>query len=143
MFGDGRPYLVALLLPDLHAIRRGGGIGLEVRDVLGRVVAEVNRGAAPAERVRGFAVLPRDLRADEGELTPTLKARRHVCEDHFRDLIRRCTQTPGPGPQCQNATRRGVRRVGPAGASSARLKPGGVPAADFPAGPADPIASRP
>jgi long-chain acyl-CoA synthetase len=102
VFGDARPYLVALLLPDLHAIRRGGGIGLEVRDVLGRVVAEVNRGAAPAERVRGFAVLPRDLRAEEGELTPTLKARRHVCEEHFRDLIESLYPDTRPRPPVPN-----------------------------------------
>jgi len=106
VFGDGRPYLVALLLPDLHAIRRGGGIDADVHDVLGRVVADVNRGAAPAERVRGFAALPRDLRAEEGELTPTLKARRHVCEEHFRDLIEALypdTRPRPPGPNTPHA----------------------------------------
>ncbi len=87
VFGDGRPYLVALLSPDVLVIRRAGLTDAEVHDVLGQVVAGVNRAAAPAERVRGFAVLPRELRAEEGELTPTLKARRSVCEEHFRDLI--------------------------------------------------------
>ena len=85
--GHGRPYLVALLSPDAHGIRPAGRTDEDVRRVLGGVVADVNRGAAHAERVRGFAVLPRELRAEEGELTPTLKPRRHVCEAHFRDLI--------------------------------------------------------
>ena len=98
VFGDGRPYLVALLSPDLHAIRRGGGINAEVRDVLGRVVADVNRGAGAAQRVRGFAVLPRELRAEEGELTPTLKARRDACEEHFRDLIESLYPDTPPRP---------------------------------------------
>jgi long-chain acyl-CoA synthetase len=85
--GHGRPYLVALLSPDAHGIRPAGRTDEDVRRVLGGVVADVNRGAAHAERVRGFAILPRELQAEEGELTPTLKPRRHVCEEHFRDLI--------------------------------------------------------
>jgi long-chain acyl-CoA synthetase len=37
--------------------------------------------------VKRFAILPRDLSIDEGEITPTLKLRRRVCEEHFADLI--------------------------------------------------------
>jgi long-chain acyl-CoA synthetase len=85
--GDGRPYLVALLVPDRTQIGAAARSGLEVRRLLEGVVAGVNRGASRAERVQRFAILPRDLRAEEGELTPTLKARRHVCEAHFRELI--------------------------------------------------------
>jgi long-chain acyl-CoA synthetase len=96
--GDGRPYLVALLSPNLDEIRPAGRTDAEVRRLLGRVVADVNRGAAHAERVRGFAVLPRELRAEEGELTPTLKARRHVCEEHFRDLIESLYADARPRP---------------------------------------------
>ncbi len=96
--GDGRPYLVALLLPDWHAVRRGAGIDADIRDVLGRAVGDLNQGAAPGERVRRFAVLPRELRAEEGELTPTLKARRQVCEAHFRDLVESLYSDAGPGP---------------------------------------------
>ena len=96
--GDGRPYLVALLSPDLDEIRPAARTDVEVHRLLGRVVADVNRGAARAERVRGFAVLPRELRAEEGELTPTLKARRHVCEEHFRDLIESLYADARPRP---------------------------------------------
>ncbi len=96
--GDGRPYLVALLLPDFLAIRRGASVDAELRDVLGRAVAEVNQRAAPGERVRRFALLPRELRAAEGELTPTLKARRQACEAHFRDLIESMYPDTRPRP---------------------------------------------
>ena len=98
VIGDGRPYIVALLSPDPHEVRPACRTDAEVRDLLGRVVAEVNRGAAHAERVRGFAVLPRELRAQEGELTPTLKVRRHVCEEHFRDLIESLYAEARPKP---------------------------------------------
>ncbi|HEU5158885.1 MAG TPA: long-chain fatty acid--CoA ligase, partial [Streptosporangiaceae bacterium] len=83
----GRPYLVALLVPDPAQIGAAPRTGAEVRRLLEGVVAGVNRGASRAERVQRFAILPRDLRAEEGELTPTLKARRQVCQEHFRDLI--------------------------------------------------------
>ena len=29
------------------------------------------------------SVLPRDFSADEGEITPTLKLKRRVCQEHF------------------------------------------------------------
>ena len=95
--GHGRPYLVALLAPDAEGVRASR----DARGALAEVVAGVNRSAGPAERVRAFAILPRELRAEEGEITPTLKVRRHVCEDHFRDLIASLYAAPGetgPGP---------------------------------------------
>ncbi len=96
--GHGRPYLVALLSPDAHAIRAVARTGPDVRRVLGGVLADVNRGAARAERVRRFAILPRELRAEEGEITPTLKPRRRVCEEHFRDLIESLYADDRAGP---------------------------------------------
>jgi long-chain acyl-CoA synthetase len=102
VLGQGRPYLVALLSPDLDEIRPAGRTDAEVRRLLGRVVADVNRGAAHAERLRSFAVLPRELRAEEGELTPTLKARRHICEEHFRDLIESLYADARPRPRSQD-----------------------------------------
>lgn len=91
MVGHGRPYLVALLAPDSEGVRAPR----DARSALAEVVAEVNRSAGPAERVRAFAILPRELRAEEGEITPTLKVRRHVCEDHFSDLIASLYAAPG------------------------------------------------
>ena len=34
-----------------------------------------------------FAVLPRDLSVDAGELTPTLKVRRAIVEKEYADLV--------------------------------------------------------
>jgi len=84
--GEGRPYLVALLALEQHAAR-AAGTPEAVRDLVGRTVADVNRGLGLAERVRRFAILPRDFLPERGEVTPTLKLRRRVCEEHFRDVI--------------------------------------------------------
>ena len=47
----------------------------------------LNSTLAPFERVRRFAILPRELTLEAGEITPTLKVRRRVVTEHFADLI--------------------------------------------------------
>lgn len=89
VIGDGRPYLVALLVPADEAVdlTADGGDGLHA--LLEHEVAAVNRRLGAAEQVRRFAVLPRTLSEEASELTPTLKVRRHVCEQHFSEEIER------------------------------------------------------
>ena len=41
----------------------------------------------PHERIRQIAVLPREFTTDAGEISATHKIKRHVVEEHFRDLI--------------------------------------------------------
>jgi long-chain acyl-CoA synthetase len=79
--GEGRPYLVALITldPDETA-------GLEHADVTASIeasVGEINRHRSTFEQIKRFAILPRDFSAAEGEITPTMKLRRRVCEEHF------------------------------------------------------------
>jgi long-chain acyl-CoA synthetase len=95
--GDNRPYLVALLTLDPDeapalASELGVDGGLEamasderVRAVLQRDVDAANDRFARIEQVKRFGVLARDLSQDEGELTPTMKVKRNVVEDRYRD----------------------------------------------------------
>jgi long-chain acyl-CoA synthetase len=50
-------------------------------------VARLNAGRAPAERIKAWRVLPRELTVAGGELTPTLKVKRAVVIDRFGDLV--------------------------------------------------------
>jgi long-chain acyl-CoA synthetase len=43
----------------------------------------VNAGLSRFEQIKRFAILPRDFSMAEGELTPTLKLKRRVCQEHF------------------------------------------------------------
>jgi long-chain acyl-CoA synthetase len=54
---------------------------------MARIVADVNRRLGPEEKVRRFAILERDFLPEKGELTPTLKVKRRVVEEHFGDEI--------------------------------------------------------
>ena len=47
------------------------------------VVDTANAELARPEQIKRFDVLPRDFSAEEGEITPTLKLKRRVCEQHF------------------------------------------------------------
>lgn len=87
VFGEGRRFIVALIVPEWSVVGDSSPAGTQVRTLLGRVVDEVNAGLGDAERVRRFAILPQPLSAAEGEITPTLKVRRHICEQHFHELI--------------------------------------------------------
>ena len=48
---------------------------------------EINRERVRVEQIKKFTILPRDFSQEEGELTPTLKLRRRVVQEHFADEI--------------------------------------------------------
>ena len=77
--GDRRPYLVALVSLDPEAGLSPADAQPRIQQVVDGVNAELSR----FEQIKRFAILPRDFSAAEGELTPTLKLKRRVCEEHF------------------------------------------------------------
>lgn len=100
MLGDRRPYCVALLVPNFanleleakakgwpHANLRELLQSAPVRALYASVIGELNDGLAPFETIKKFELLDRELSADAGELTPTLKVRRKVVSQTFAELI--------------------------------------------------------
>jgi long-chain acyl-CoA synthetase len=100
LIGDGRPFVVALLAPDLEAVAawaREHGLDpaddqaiLATPELAARfaeVVEGVNAGLARFEQIREFRVLPRGFTVDGGELTPTMKVKRRVVAAAYEDLI--------------------------------------------------------
>jgi long-chain acyl-CoA synthetase len=97
--GDGRKYLTALVSLDAEAIEAaiGGPDGHGAVEVLAThpvVVREItaaiealNAGRAPAERIKAWRILPRELTVAGGELTPTLKVKRSVVIERFGELV--------------------------------------------------------
>jgi long-chain acyl-CoA synthetase len=98
VYGDGRPHVVALLVPDAEWLRswaRGAGKSAtddlaadgDLRGVLGAAVDRVNRQLSVIERVRRFVVTTEPFTIDNGQLTPTMKIRRHVIGRTYRDAL--------------------------------------------------------
>jgi long-chain acyl-CoA synthetase len=59
----------------------------EVRRLIGDWVEEVNKELAQVEQVKKFAMLPKELDHEEGELTATQKVKRRAIAAMFADLV--------------------------------------------------------
>lgn len=96
VYGEGRPYLVALLALRWSLVeqwQRARGIVATRRELVehpallaavGEEVARANAAVSRPEQVRRFALLPHDLSVEAEELTSTLKVRRAVVTDRYR-----------------------------------------------------------
>ncbi|MDQ3993124.1 MAG: AMP-binding protein, partial [Actinomycetota bacterium] len=99
--GDRRPYVAALItLEEAEIARWARERGLpedvaelaereDVRALVQEAVDTTNDGRSRFEQVKRFSLLPRDFSAEHGEVTPTMKLKRRVCEQHFSDDIER------------------------------------------------------
>lgn len=99
VFGDRRPYLVAVLVPDAEFVAgfaRAGGVAADIAALagdprfakaIGAAVARVNRGLAPVERVRRFTIAAEPFTIANGQMTPTLKVKRHAIRDAYGAAI--------------------------------------------------------
>ena len=90
LVGDRRPYVAALITlddPEVAKWRANGGGDLQA--LIQGVVDDVNARHSRFEQIKRFAILSRDFSADEGEVTPTLKLRRRVVQEHFAEEIER------------------------------------------------------
>ncbi|HSC51924.1 MAG TPA: long-chain fatty acid--CoA ligase [Gaiellaceae bacterium] len=85
VLGDRRPYVAALITLD-PAVANGIAADEAERRVQA-IVDGVNAELSRFEQIKRFRVLPRDFTAEEGEVTPTLKLKRRVVEQHFADEI--------------------------------------------------------
>lgn len=101
LVGEQRHFPAVLLVPDFAALAHdlhlprpaddaGAAALLGRPDVLAKyeaIVADVNRGLAQFERLKQFRLLPREFTQASGELTPTLKVKRRVVEQKYREVI--------------------------------------------------------
>ncbi|MBI4184517.1 MAG: long-chain fatty acid--CoA ligase [Proteobacteria bacterium] len=101
VYGDRRPYLVALVVPEAEFVAAWAesrnlppdlALLAEERDfhaVLSRAVERANARLATVERVRHFAVAPAPFSIGNGQMTPTLKVRRHVVRAAYETYLER------------------------------------------------------
>jgi long-chain acyl-CoA synthetase len=99
VFGDNRPYLVALLTLDRDELATLADRADVAPDpsVLARhprVLAEVQKDVdvanarfARIEQIKRFSILEHDFTQDEGEVTPTLKVKRAAVADRYAGLL--------------------------------------------------------
>jgi long-chain acyl-CoA synthetase len=100
LYGDGRNFLTALIVPNFEALAeraaergearaaapelvRAPWVKEEIRKAIDRVHARL----ASFEQIKYFELLDRDFSVAEGELTPTLKVRRPVIAQKYGRLL--------------------------------------------------------
>ena len=74
--------MAALITLDEEEVAKLDG-GEDVAELVRRAVDEIERELARFEQIRRFEILDRDFSAEENEVTPTLKLKRRVVEEHF------------------------------------------------------------
>lgn len=100
--GEGRNYPAVLIIPDFAALEerlRGSGFGSGSRDELvtrpdvralyQALLDALNVDLAQFEKIKRFALLPKELSIEDGELTPTMKVRRRVVEQEWAEIVER------------------------------------------------------
>jgi long-subunit acyl-CoA synthetase (AMP-forming) len=85
VMGDRRPFLVAVIAPDVDA-------PLPADDELRAAIATINRGLPLHEQVLDIVRLPAHLDVESGLLTRSGKPRRRVVAERYATEIERCYQ---------------------------------------------------
>ncbi|WP_395621982.1 AMP-dependent synthetase/ligase [Sphingomonas daechungensis] len=82
VYGDRRPYLIALLVPEAEFARKA-----DLQQILSKAVDRVNGDTSVIERVRRFIIADEPFTTDNEQLTPSLKIRRHVIKKVYGERL--------------------------------------------------------
>jgi len=98
--GSTRKFISALIVPDFEKLEEYARLlnityknKIELvknKEIVSFILAEINKctpNLAPYEKVKKIILLYREFEEDKGELTPTLKVKRKIVEEKYRDLI--------------------------------------------------------
>ncbi len=117
VLGDSRKFVGSLIVPNFTALEsyaREQGIDFAGREHLVKnetihaflqaQVDETCKHLPPHERIRQIALLPKELTIAAGELSATLKVKRPVVEERYRELIEEMFTRRAPAATSQPAT---------------------------------------
>ncbi|HSP64179.1 MAG TPA: hypothetical protein VLQ90_14415, partial [Pyrinomonadaceae bacterium] len=102
VIGNGRKFPSVLIVPDWEQLQSYAKLkGLKLRekeefcrhpriiDLFERQIAARTQNLAQFEKIKRVALLPNELTVESGELTPTLKVKRRVVDERYREVIDR------------------------------------------------------
>jgi long-chain acyl-CoA synthetase len=105
VYGDRRPYLVAVIVPHaelIDSIAKAQGVKPELAQLhehpelikaVGAAVVRVNAELSPIERVRRFILAREPFSTANGQMTPTLKIKRHAIRQAYGEALVRLYET--------------------------------------------------
>ncbi len=102
LYGDKRPYISALVVPNFDALK---GLALRqgipyvtveelvrhprVYEFIAKRIEERQKDLARYEKIKKFTLLDRNLSIEGGEITPTLKVKRKVISEKYKETLDR------------------------------------------------------
>jgi long-chain acyl-CoA synthetase len=99
VYGDKRPHLVALIVPEeafVHEFAKSRQLARDwaalarnpdFRAAIGQAIDRVNKDLSNLEKIRRFAIAPEPFTVENEMMTPTLKIRRHrIISKYSKDI---------------------------------------------------------
>jgi long-chain acyl-CoA synthetase len=98
VLGNSRKFCSALIIPDFNNIRNFMQLGAstsnqdmlnneKVRQLLDSEVQKVNKHLPQWEQIKKYQFLERAFTIESGEMTPTMKIKRNVVNDIYKEKI--------------------------------------------------------
>ncbi len=100
LIGDAKKYISALIVPDfqeLHRFSKHNGIlacsdkdlisNEQIKELIQKQVDEVNETLPRYEQIKYYKILDKPFSVESGELTPTLKLKRRIVFEKYKDEI--------------------------------------------------------
>ena len=87
IFGDRRPHLVALLLPEPDLVAECGGDEAALKARLQKAVDRVNAELSVIEKIRRFTLADEAFSVENEQMTPSMKIRRHVLKQVYGERL--------------------------------------------------------
>jgi len=109
VYGDRKPYVVALIVPSDELVakfpetRDGAGEKIPasrhpaVQRSVAAAIAAVNRDLTPVERIRRYVLIDEPFTVANGQMTPTLKIKRHVIRQTYGTVLESLYETKMAG----------------------------------------------
>ncbi len=116
VIGDNRKFPAALIVPQTDALKSYAELKKiayadhdallthpQIVDLIERQVDKFTEDLAQFEKIKAVALLPKELTIEDGELTPTLKVKRRVVTDKYKETIDRLyAEKEGTTPHVSN-----------------------------------------
>ena len=85
--GDKRPWLVAVIVPSDELSKQFSKDKKGLKNAVQNAVDRANSRLSQIEKVRRFVIADEPFGTENGQMTPTLKAKRHVVREVYQDQI--------------------------------------------------------
>ena len=79
VYGDGKSYLVALIVPNKEF--------KEQREKINEIINYINKNLALSEKIKKFHLIDENFSIENGLLTPTMKVKRHKVITKYKNIL--------------------------------------------------------